>query len=105
MEKTQKQRMVAGELYDAGDPEIQADLAATRAWMVRYNASLGATSAERRQLLAERFRAVGQGAVRISTIVDASFRLIVDSVSTPSWTRWFCAQAKLSMYLNRPRSV
>lgn len=43
--------------------------------------------------------------VRISAIVDACFRLIVDGVSAPSWTRGGCAQARSSMYLNRPRSV
>ena len=43
--------------------------------------------------------------VRISAIVDACFRLIVDGVSAPSWTRGGCAQARCSMYLNRPRSV
>jgi maltose O-acetyltransferase len=59
--RTQKQKMLAGDLYDAGDPEIQADLAATREWLVRYNASLGATSEERHRLLVERFGAVGQG--------------------------------------------
>jgi len=32
--------------------------------------------------------------VRISVIVDACFRLIVDSVSAPSWTRRGCAQAR-----------
>ena len=58
---TQKQRMLAGELYDAGDEEIQADLAATREWLVRYNAALGMDSADRRVLLAERFGAVGDG--------------------------------------------
>lgn len=62
MEKTQKQKMLAGELYDADDPEIQADLAAAREWMVRYNGSLGGTSAQRRALLRERFAAVGDGA-------------------------------------------
>lgn len=62
MEKTQKQKMLAGELYDAGDPEIQADLAAAREWMVRYNGSLGGTSEQRCALLRERFAAVGDGA-------------------------------------------
>lgn len=62
MEKTQKQRMLAGELYDAGDSEIQADLAAAREWMVRYNAALGASSQQRRNLLAERLAKVGEGA-------------------------------------------
>ena len=59
--RTQKQKMLAGDLYDAGDPEIQADLAATREWLVRYNASLGGTSEARHALLNERFGAVGQG--------------------------------------------
>lgn len=62
MDKTHKQKMLAGELYDAGDAEIQADLASAREWMVRYNASLGGTSEQRRSLLRERFAAVGDGA-------------------------------------------
>lgn len=62
MDKTQKQKMLAGELYDAGDAEIQADLLATRAWLVRYNASLGASTQQRRALLRERFASVGEGA-------------------------------------------
>jgi len=78
MEKTQKQKMLAGELYDAGDPEIQADLAAARAWMVRYNASLGGTSVERRQLLAERFKSVGKGAgIRPPFHCDYGFNISV----------------------------
>jgi len=63
MQQTQKQRMLAGELYHAGDPEIQADQQSAKAWMVRYNAALGATADERRELLRERFAAVGKGAV------------------------------------------
>jgi maltose O-acetyltransferase len=53
--------MLAGELYDAGDAEIQADIAATHRWLARYNAALDA--ADRRALLLERFAAVGPGAV------------------------------------------
>jgi len=45
------------------------------------------------------------GHVRISAIVDACFRLIVDGVSAPSWTRGGCVQARGSIYLNRPRSI
>ncbi|RYH16445.1 MAG: hypothetical protein EON54_28280, partial [Alcaligenaceae bacterium] len=48
MFKTEKQKMLAGDLYDAGDAEIQADLAATREWLVRYNAALAMPSEERR---------------------------------------------------------
>jgi maltose O-acetyltransferase len=63
MEQTQKQKMLAGLLYHAGDPEIQADQQAAKNWMVRYNAALGATGAARRELLRELFAAVGEGAV------------------------------------------
>jgi maltose O-acetyltransferase len=55
--------MLAGQLYHAGDPEIQADQQAAKDWMVRYNAALGATGAARRELLRERFAAAGDGAV------------------------------------------
>src|SRR5277367_2803330 len=63
MEQTQKQNMLAGQLYHANDPEIQADQESANAWMVRYNAALGATADERRELLRERLAAVGNGAV------------------------------------------
>lgn len=58
---TEKQKMLAGDLYDAGDDEIQRDLAATRTWLVQYNASLAMATSERRALLAERLGAVGKG--------------------------------------------
>jgi maltose O-acetyltransferase len=40
MEQTQKQKMLAGQLQHAGDPEIQAAQQSAKAWMVRYNAAL-----------------------------------------------------------------
>jgi maltose O-acetyltransferase len=61
--RTEKQKMLAGELYHAGDPEIQADQAAAKTWMVRYNASLASSAAERRTLLRELLPEVGDGAV------------------------------------------
>lgn len=63
MNLTQKQKMLAGQDYNAGDPEIQADQAAAKEWMVRFNGALGSSPAERRALLAERFAEVGEGAV------------------------------------------
>jgi maltose O-acetyltransferase len=63
LEQTEKQKMLAGQLYHANDPEIQADQESAKAWMTRYNASLGATSEERRELLRQRLAAVGDGAV------------------------------------------
>jgi maltose O-acetyltransferase len=61
--RTEKEKMLVGELYDASAPELQADLAATHCWLVRYNATLDATPAERRALLLERLAAAGDGAM------------------------------------------
>jgi maltose O-acetyltransferase len=61
--RTQKQKMLAGELYHAGDPEIQADQAAAKLWMVRYNAALATSATYRRYLLRELLFEVGDGAV------------------------------------------
>jgi maltose O-acetyltransferase len=55
--------MLAGELYDASAPEIQAELTATHRWLARYNATLDMDPSDRRELLLERFAAVGDGAV------------------------------------------
>jgi len=54
--------MLAGELYRV-DAELAADQAATKAWLVRYNASLAQPVSERHRLLSERFAHVGNGAV------------------------------------------
>jgi maltose O-acetyltransferase len=60
--RTEKEKMLAGEMYNAGDPELQAELAATHRWLERYNAALGASPVERRELLIERLAFVGEGA-------------------------------------------
>jgi maltose O-acetyltransferase len=62
LSKTEKQKMLAGELYRP-DAEISADQALTRAWLVRYNAALAAPVSERHPLLTERLARVGDGAV------------------------------------------
>jgi maltose O-acetyltransferase len=61
--RTEKDKMLAGELYDPGAAEIQTDLAAAQRWLARYNAALDATPAQRRELLLERLAAVGEGTV------------------------------------------
>jgi maltose O-acetyltransferase len=63
MARTEKDRMLAGELYDASAPELQAELAAAHEWLARYNATLAMDPAERRGLLLERLASVGEGAV------------------------------------------
>jgi maltose O-acetyltransferase len=62
MARSEKDKMLTGDLYDATDPEIQAELAATHRWLVRYNAALADTPAARRALLRERLAVVGEGA-------------------------------------------
>src|SRR5215471_19947126 len=61
--RTEKEKMLAGELYDASAPEIQAELAATHRWLARYNAALDIAPPDRRALLLERLPAVGDGAM------------------------------------------
>jgi maltose O-acetyltransferase len=55
--------MLAGRLYDAGDPELQAELASTQRWLTRYNAGLDGSAAALRVLLLERLAEVGDGTV------------------------------------------
>ena len=62
MNKTEKQKMLAGELYRP-DEELGAEQAAAKAWMVRYNAALASPVSERHALLRERLGRVGKGAV------------------------------------------
>ncbi|MET2831068.1 sugar O-acetyltransferase [Mesorhizobium shangrilense] len=63
MIRSQKEKMLAGEPYSAADPEIQADLLATGAWLKRYNDTLGQTAEQGHALLSERLGEVGPGAV------------------------------------------
>lgn len=60
---TQKQRMLAGELYRANDPELAADAARATAWMARYNAATMAHASDRHSLLVEGLEAVGADVV------------------------------------------
>jgi maltose O-acetyltransferase len=61
--RTEKHKMLAGELYNAADDQLQADQAAAADWMARYNASAAQPSAHRHALLVERLAEVGAGAV------------------------------------------
>lgn len=61
--KTEKQKMLAGELYTAADAELQADLAAARAWMDHFNLTPGLSPDDNARLLREGLGAVGDGAV------------------------------------------
>ena len=63
LSRTEKQKMLAGGLYHANDPELEADRTAAATWMVRYNAALTASDADRRALLRERLAEAGDGAM------------------------------------------
>lgn len=70
--KTQKQRMLAGELYTV-DAELQADQRAAQTWMDRYNSS---GLDERPMLLAQGLGAVGENvAVRAPFFVDYGYNI------------------------------
>jgi len=74
--RTPMQRMLAGELYRADDAEIQAAQGTAREWMVRYNAALGMTPAQRHSLLVERLGAAGIGSeIRPPFHCDYGFNL------------------------------
>jgi maltose O-acetyltransferase len=61
--KSEKQKMLAGEMYRPDDAELVADLSANAKWLARYNASLGEPASVQHALLAERLAEVGKGAV------------------------------------------
>ncbi len=73
MRRSERDKMLSGELYRPADPEIQADLAATAAWLARYNVSL---PADRPRLLRERLGSVGDGAeIRPPFFCDYGFNI------------------------------
>jgi maltose O-acetyltransferase len=88
MTRTEKDKMLAGELYDASAPEIQADHRAAMSWLVKYNAALGASAAERRKLLAERLSYVGEGCdIRPPFYCDYGFNI---SIGTGAFLNFNC---------------
>lgn len=76
-----KEKMLAGEMYNAADPEIQADLLAAGAWLKRYNSTLGDSAEQWHLFLRERLGEVGPErlSVRPFTAITAS-----TSVSEPT---------------------
>jgi maltose O-acetyltransferase len=58
-----KERMLAGELYLAADPELEADMARAQELLERYNATRHAEQAERDALLRELLGGMGDGVV------------------------------------------
>jgi maltose O-acetyltransferase len=59
---TEKQKMLAGELYRATGEELAADARRAAEWMDRYNASLARTQRDHAAMLRELLAEVGEGA-------------------------------------------
>ncbi|WP_281288531.1 sugar O-acetyltransferase [Pistricoccus aurantiacus] len=59
--KTEKEKMLGGELYIADCPELSADHRYISQWLDRYNETNTHTQAERQPLLEEAFAHVGKG--------------------------------------------
>ncbi len=60
---TEKQKMIAGALYSAADPELQSDQVAAQAWMATYNASAVISAQERHAQLTQGLGRVGRDVV------------------------------------------
>jgi maltose O-acetyltransferase len=72
--------MLDCELYSPGDPELQAAQAAAKRWLVRYNAALAHSPAERHVLLSEGLGTIGEGVVvRPPFFVDYGFNIRLGS--------------------------
>lgn len=72
---TQKERMLAGQPYQAEDPQLQADLERAENLTVAFNATPVNTES-RRQALSELLGSVGEGAyVRPPLAVDYGYRI------------------------------
>jgi maltose O-acetyltransferase len=77
-QSSQKERMLAGEPYQADDPELAADLLRAALLMERYNASSVADGDTRDRLLRELFGTVGAGVVvRPPVYVDYGYHVSI----------------------------
>src|SRR5574340_222600 len=75
---TQKDRMLAGELYIADDPELAADLARAAAFSEQFNASSALDPTARQALLRELVGHVGEGVeVRPPLRVDYGYQISI----------------------------
>ena len=63
MERTQRERMLAGELYMASDPELSRDHLNAQELLARFNASGATDEVERTSLLEQLFGYFGEAAV------------------------------------------
>ena len=75
---SEKQKMLAGELYVATGEELAADARRAADWMDRYNASIAATQKNYPTLLREMLAEVGEGAyIRPPFHCDYGYNIIL----------------------------
>ncbi len=75
---TEKEKMIAGDLYDASDPELVADVLAACRWMDRYDISRSLGMTERLSLLREQLGSVGDGVtIRPPFRIDYGYNITV----------------------------
>ena len=76
MERSEKEKMLAGEPYHPSAPELQVELEACAAWLARYNAAIGEPAAVWDRLLRERVPTAGEAVmVRPPFYCDYGFNL------------------------------
>jgi maltose O-acetyltransferase len=81
MTRSEKEKMLAGEPYNAAAPEIQQDQLATARWLVKYNAMLTASAPERLAVLRDKLARVGDASdIRPPFHCDYGFNISVGSV-------------------------
>ena len=74
--RSEKEKMLAGELYVADCPELAADNARATAWLDRYNAKHSMPVDERHAMLRELFASVGEGAfIRLPFHCDYGYNI------------------------------
>jgi len=61
--RSEKEKMLSGELYTATDPELAADAARAETLLARFNAAVGAPVEERRGILTALFGSIGAGSI------------------------------------------
>ena len=78
MVSEQKARMLAGDLYHAADPELQADAERCHLLLERYNATSITEAEERERILAELLGAVGRGVtIRPPLVMDYGYQTTI----------------------------
>ena len=88
--RSEKDKMLAGELYDASAPKIQADLAATHRWLARYNAALDMVKTYHPDLLsAEKFVVVPVALLMFAIGIAPQFLFNIFNGTVVQMTRLF----------------